>query len=562
MTRLIRITAICCLVIFAVIPVLAGDLQPSCAPRAPEQPAMTEYGRGFVPPPMDLSYIDGSQGRAQFALLDPPARWDWRESGDVSSVKNQGSCGACYAFASLGNIEAKMLIDGAGTFDFSENNAKECNWYESSCGGGNFYKTANLFAKHGVVLESCDPYVEGDDACNSSCEYIKTLLDWRVISGDAVPATDDLKNYIMANGPVYTTLYAGDGNDASWSSEFNAYDGSYTMYYTGAYTPNHAVLIVGWDDTLSHAGGTGGWIVKNSWGTSWGGTCGYGAESGYFKIAYGSASIGKWSSYMNSWQDYDPTGEVYYYDEGGWTNSWGFGTNLSCYALAAFTPTSSGYLRRVEFWTTDATSDIDIYVYGTFTGLAVSDLIESKSNLSFTEAGYHSVALDNPPAVTSGVPVYVVVQITNVSATHPIASDDQGTPETATTYLSVDGSTNSWVDIGDSYANDLGIRIRTSSTAAIDDQVADLPSAKLLLKNYPNPFNGRTMIEYGLPVGSMVNLSVYDILGRHLETLVDEYQAAGTYQTTWDGGDIPSGYYFYKLQAGGRSEAGKMLLLK
>ena len=62
----------------------------------------------------------------------------------------------------------------------------------------------------------------------------------------------------------------------SWGEEFGSYDGSYTLYYDGPEEPNHAVLIVGWDDSLTHAEGSGGWIVKNSWGTEWGGTCGHG----------------------------------------------------------------------------------------------------------------------------------------------------------------------------------------------------------------------------------------------------------------------------------------------
>ena len=75
------------------------------------------------------------------------------------------------------------------------------------------------------------------------------------------------------------------GKDDAWYDEFNSYDGSYTLYHPGAEAPAHIVLIVGWDDSLSHAGGTGGWIVKNSWGTQWG-------KEGFFTIAYGSASIG------------------------------------------------------------------------------------------------------------------------------------------------------------------------------------------------------------------------------------------------------------------------------
>ena len=73
---------------------------------------------------------------------------------------------------------------------------------------------------------------------------------------------------------------------------------------------NHMVLIVGWDDTATHSGGQGAWIVKNSWGTGWG-------DAGYFKMAYGSAGTGTFVSYMTEWQPYDADGDLLYYDEAG-----------------------------------------------------------------------------------------------------------------------------------------------------------------------------------------------------------------------------------------------------
>ncbi len=155
------------------------------------------------------------------------------------------------------------------------------------------------------------------------------------------------------------------------------------------------MLIVGWDDSLSHAGGTGGWIVKNSWGTGWG-------ASGYFTIAYGSASIGKWSSFMSAWQDYDANGGLFYYDDGGWSASWG-GSGTTMWGLARFTPASNTAATRVEFWTTDATSDVDIYIYDTFSGGTLSNLLRQSLNHSFSEAGYHSVPLASPLPLT-GVP--------------------------------------------------------------------------------------------------------------------------------------------------------------
>ena len=434
-------------------------------PRLPVQGESLCPSNGFIPPPMDLSHLTGQGMPNSFVSQAPPSSWDWRAQGKVTPVGDQGNCGSCYAFASIGNIESKMLIDGAGPYDFSENHAKECNWYETadfnggtSCSGGNYFITANLFSKKGTVLESCDSYVDSDVDCKSTCPYQKTLLDWRVICGNVVPSTSVLKAYIQDYGPVYTTLYAG-------FPEFASYDGFYTLYYDGPEPPNHAVLIVGWDDTLTHAGGSGGWIVKNSWGTDWGGTCDYGSEKGYFTIAYESASIGMYSSSIYDWQDYDSSGGIMYYDEAGWTTEWGEsgGLNTTLWGLCKFIPSSNTYVTRAEFWTTDITTDIDVYIYDNFDGTNLSNLLASKLNNSFSEAGYHSVVLDSPLAVTSGDGIFAVVMFTNQSYGFPVAADNVNpSHETGRTYIDLDG-VGPWYDLGVGLGGDVAIRLRTST---------------------------------------------------------------------------------------------------
>lgn len=98
-----------------------------------------------------------------------------------------------------------------------------------------------------------------------------------------------------------------------------------------------------------------------------------------------------------------------------------------------------------------------------------------------------------------------------------------------------------------------------------------LPAEYRLFQNYPNPFNPETVISYQLPVSSYVTLKIYDILGREVATLVDEYKQAGTYSVDFNvekshsaggGSSLPSGVYFYTLRAGDYFQTKKMVFLK
>jgi photosystem II stability/assembly factor-like uncharacterized protein len=99
---------------------------------------------------------------------------------------------------------------------------------------------------------------------------------------------------------------------------------------------------------------------------------------------------------------------------------------------------------------------------------------------------------------------------------------------------------------------------------------SNVPESFLLYQNYPNPFNPSTKIKFQIPVfplmkgvrGMSVRLSIYDLLGREIATLVNEQLQPGTYEVEWDGGNYSSGVYFYKLEAGSFTDTKKMLMIK
>ncbi len=102
----------------------------------------------------------------------------------------------------------------------------------------------------------------------------------------------------------------------------------------------------------------------------------------------------------------------------------------------------------------------------------------------------------------------------------------------------------------------------TPFTTDVSDDRAAFPDNFVLHQNYPNPFNPITKIKYELPIRSKVSLNIYDILGKKVKTLENEVKNPGYYEIEFDASKLPSGVYFYKLEAGDFSSVKKMVLIK
>lgn len=107
----------------------------------------------------------------------------------------------------------------------------------------------------------------------------------------------------------------------------------------------------------------------------------------------------------------------------------------------------------------------------------------------------------------------------------------------------------------------------TSSNTTDTSTPANAPATFVLAQNYPNPFNPSTTIRYSVPKTSPVVLTIYDILGHEIRTLVNTVKTAGTYSIVWNGDDnrgvpVSSGLYFYRIRAGQYSDMKRMALIK
>ncbi len=227
------------------------------------------YGRGFVPPP-DYERILAERLVVYPDKNDLPSTWDWRAHNGVTPVKDQGSCGSCWAFAAVAEMESKINIYYNRIVDLSEQQIISCNPYGSGCGGGWAGSAYYVMMHHGGILEHCMPYQGSDGVPCTQNDYLKftNISTWNSISNNVT----QIKTAVLNNGPVCTSVDA----NAAWEG----YSGG-VITAPGSGT-NHLVLIVGWDDRL---GSNGAWIVKNSWGGGWG-------MNGYCYVAYGACNIG------------------------------------------------------------------------------------------------------------------------------------------------------------------------------------------------------------------------------------------------------------------------------
>ncbi|MEW5994833.1 MAG: C1 family peptidase [Candidatus Zixiibacteriota bacterium] len=241
---------------------------------------------GLVEPPdwRETSRFDQMTTRAMASL---PERFDWRDSVDLPPVKNQGGCGSCWAFGTVGPLECNIRIWDGETVDLSEQWLVSCNRNGWGCEGGWFahdyhqWKT-DACDSTGAVLEADYPYVAYDSPCSCPDPHPHRIKSWAFIGSQySVPGVSLIKQAILDYGPVSVAVYV--------NAAFQAYNGGVFDGCVEDGQINHAVVLVGWDDTQ---GPYGVWFMRNSWGPGWG-------EEGYMRIPYNCSQIGYAACYIN-----------------------------------------------------------------------------------------------------------------------------------------------------------------------------------------------------------------------------------------------------------------------
>jgi len=195
-----------------------------------------------------------------------PSTVDWRTKGAVTPVKNQGQCGSCWSFSTTGCTEGAWFLAGHTLTSLSEQELMDCSvlYGNHGCNGGLMDNAFKYIIAKGITTEANYPYTAKDGLCNKSkaAQVASTLSKYTDV------ATDNVAQ-LQAAVAMQPISVAVEADQDAWQ-----------MYKGGVVTKNcgtaldHGVLIVGYNTTVT----PNYWIVKNSWGATWG-------EAGYIRIA-------------------------------------------------------------------------------------------------------------------------------------------------------------------------------------------------------------------------------------------------------------------------------------
>ena len=462
------------------------------------------FSSGYAPSPVDLRHLghaDYSVFLAAAAAL--PSRFDLRDDGAVTGVKSQLPYGTCWAFASIGSLESSYLKRKGTVLDLSELHLAWFTYKNTpgftlsktagvedtplENGGSSLRAIATLAAWHGAVEESVLPYPAGTAATpgysvpGQAGDYAARLHlqnAYFVQKGgyEKTPAKV-IKTLLMTEGASYVSFSWNDEtlqevHHPYWNADKAAY------YYNGDGYPNHAVLLVGWDDSYSRENfregnrpqNDGAWLVRNSWGSGWG-------DKGYCWISYEDKAFD--GGVVLIADDAGNYSEIYQHDELGWCNS--FGDDETEWMANVYRARGDEQLKAVGLYTTAANALFEIRVYTRLSdpenpSSGTLSLVQTGSEVF---AGYHTITLDRPVDLDSETAFALVVKMTTPNHSTPLAVEarvlfysEKAVCNPGESFWSWDeGAT--WDDFGDAGNGNFCIKAFTAARGTLTVQESD-----------------------------------------------------------------------------------------
>lgn len=341
-----------------------------------------------------------------------PASYDYRQRGRAPRVKNQGSLGTCWAFASMMALESSLLPEQSTAFSEDHMSLRNSFHLSQNDGGEYTMSMAYLLAWQGPVPEEEDPY--GDGFSPAGLEPACHVQEIQVLPEKNY---EEIKRAVFLYGGVQSSLYTSMAAGRDDARYYNKEDGAYC--YRGTAKPNHDVVIIGWDDNYPKENFSqmpeenGAFICANSWGGEFG-------EKGYFYVSYFDTNIGIHNilySGVESAENYD---SIYQSDLCGWVGQLGYGKD-NAYFANVYTAKEREELSAVGFYATGPDTSYEVFTVTGVDGSAQFGRRRLAASGQVKNAGFYTIALERPVEVAGGEKFAVIVRITTPGSVHPVA---------------------------------------------------------------------------------------------------------------------------------------------
>ncbi|MGN0242665.1 MAG: lectin like domain-containing protein [Lachnospiraceae bacterium] len=411
--------------------------------------------------PKDEEPVWAASASLRKSNISIPSQYDLRDENLVTSVKDQGLEGSCWAFAGLGAAESNILKQGLDQYeeldeenlDFSEKHlayfakSKIMDETHLSYGdgrtilsggdrdylsiGGNWRDVASTLGRWaGAELESNVPYNHPD---NGELTEYRSYAQLKSAQTYDAGEKDAIKACIMEQGAMMASYYT---DDQYYS--FNTQSGEISYFSAKEDVANHAILIAGWDDEYAvenfsekhRPSEPGAWLIRNSWGENWGV---HGNKSdGYFWLSYEEPSLDEFVSVVM--QPTDIVDKQYGYDGYGYAAYYEPDENAG-YVANVFAVQNPEVLKQVSTYTLNRNTQYELFIYHDTTVENISDVKHPVTgNLLYHEEGameqpgYHTIDLREDVALQQGI-FSVVFRFENRNALYIPVEGETGIPE-------------------------------------------------------------------------------------------------------------------------------------